>query len=278
MWGADWKFRHEGNCSASWGWPSDAEQLSRVAEFSIRTKQLLWILFLAYCSFDNYINAWIVVILSNKRSNNGIFRSRDVRFDSYLRLWRRNIWRKMTSTWRLWRKKWRQNSRSDVMHQSHLTPHISLHWSGWRKFRLGMGVWPYLECKHIRIFHGCEVRTGKSVRGSLFGITRLCRMMPNRGSRGTDFSICTKQPDTFFFLHTLWSPAFDFNVGVDINESHSYTLTSAILKVDIVCDVAMTSSPNVLTTELRDVLYNQCIDNTCCYSFFYLSHGSDKGM
>ena len=52
-------------------------------------------------------------------------------------------------------------------------------------------------------------------------------------------------------------------------------LTSAELKVDLVCDVAMTSTPtcNVLTTELRELLYNQSIDNMCCYLFFYLSHG-----
>ena len=45
-------------------------------------------------------------------------------------------------------------------------------------------------------------------------------------------------------------------------------LMSAILKVDVVCDVAMTSTPNVVTTEVRDLLYNQWIDNTCCCSFF----------
>ena len=66
---------------------------------------------------------------------------------------------------------------------------------------------------------------------------------------------------------------FDFNVGFAINESHSYTLTSVILKVDVACDIAMTSTPNVLTTELPDLLYNQCIDNTCCYSFFIYPMG-----
>ena len=74
--------------------------------------------------------------------------------------------------------------------------------------------------------------------------------------------------DRFFFLYTFRVPAFDFNVGVALNESRSFTLTSAILKIDVVCDVAMTSTPNVLTTELRDLLYNQCVDNTCRYSFF----------
>ena len=60
------------------------------------------------------------------------------------------------------------------------------------------------------------------------------------------------------------------------NESHSHTLTSTIMKVDVVCEVTMTSSPNVLMTELRDVLYNQCID--VLLFIFYLSYGSDKGM
>ena len=41
--------------SASRGLPSDAEQLPRVTKFSIRTEQPLWILFLAYSSFDNRI-------------------------------------------------------------------------------------------------------------------------------------------------------------------------------------------------------------------------------
>ena len=61
------------------------------------------------------------------------------------------------------------------------------------------------------------MQIAKSVQGSLFGITRLC-----------------------ILLHTFSSTAFDFNVGVAINESHSYKLTSAILKVDVVCDVTMT--------------------------------------
>ena len=70
----------------------------------------------------------------------------------------------------------------------------------------------------------------------------------------------------------------DFNVGGAINESHYYTLMYAILKADVICDVAMTSTPSILTTELCDLLYNQCIDNTCCCLVFYLSHGWDKDM
>ena len=37
--------------------------------------------------------------------------------------------------------------------------------------------------------------------------------------------------------HSLASQGLDFNVGVVINESLSYMLMSAILKVDLLCDV-----------------------------------------
>ena len=60
---------------------------------------------------------------------------------------------------------------------------------------------------------------------------------------------------------------------VAINVSRSYTLTSAILKVDVVCEVAMTSTPNVLKIELRDLLNNHCFDNMCSYSFFIYPTG-----
>ena len=39
----------------------------------------------------------------------------------------------------------------------------------------------------IRIFHGCEVRIEKSARGSLFGITKLCQVMPNSDPEGQIF-------------------------------------------------------------------------------------------
>ena len=94
------------------------------------------------------------------------------------------------------------------------------------------------------------MRIEKSIQGSLFGITRLCLVMPNSDPDGWIFLSTPNSHGRFFFLHTLWSPAFDFNVGVAINESRSYTLTSTILKVEVVCDVAMRSTPNVLTTEL----------------------------
>ena len=94
------------------------------------------------------------------------------------------------------------------------------------------------------------------------------RVMPYSDPEEWIFLAAPSSHDRFFFLYTFWSLAFDFTVGVGINESRSYTLTSVILKFEVLCDVAMTSAPNILTTELHDLLYNQCIDNTCCYSFF----------
>ena len=69
-------------------------------------------------------------------------------------------------------------------------------------------------------------------------------MMPNSDPEGRNFLSIPNNCDRFFFLHTFSSPAFDFNIGVAINKSRSYTLTSATLKVDVVC--------------------NQCIDNMYC--------------
>ena len=87
---------------------------------------------------------------------------------------------------------------------------------------------------------------------SPFGIMRLCLEMPNSGPGGRIFLFAPNNSDRFIFLHTFWSPAFDSNVEVAINKSLSYYLTSAILKSDLVCDVTMTSTPNVLTTELHE--------------------------
>ena len=96
----------------------DAEQLFWVTDFSIRTEQPFWILFLAYSSFDDCIQAWMCVILSIICWNNYIFQWRDAPFGSYLRRCRRNVWRKIdiSMTWKS------QNSHPDVMHESSYTP------------------------------------------------------------------------------------------------------------------------------------------------------------
>ena len=44
------------------------------------------------------------------------------------------------------------------------------------------------------------------------------------------------------------------------------------MKFDV-CHVAMIPTPNVLTTELCDFLYNQCTVNMCCYLFFIYPTG-----
>ena len=48
-------------------------------------------------------------------------------------------------------------------------------------------------------------------------------------------------------IHSFSCISFDLNVEIAINKSCSYRLTSAILKVGVVCDVAMKSTSNVLT-------------------------------
>ena len=52
---------------------------------------------------------------------------------------------------------------------------------------------------------------------------------------------------------------------------------SAILKVEVVCDVAMTSTPNVSTTELQTSYTTNVLKRVLLF-VFSLSHGSDKGM
>ena len=75
-------------------------------------------------------------------------------------------------------------------------------------------------------------------------------MIPNSDPKGRIFLSTPNNCDRLFLLHTLGPPAFDFHVGDTINESRFYTLTSTILKVDVLCDIAMTSTPSILTTEL----------------------------
>ena len=58
-------------------------------------------------------------------------------------------------------------------------------------------------------------------------------MMPNSDPEGQTFlSAPSNQTDSFSCIPL--SPVFNFNIEVAINESHSYTLTSAILKINII--------------------------------------------
>ena len=121
------------------------------------------------------------------------------------------------------------------------------------------------------MFHECEVRIEKSVRGSLFGITRLFRVMPNSDPEERIF-LSTTMIDSFSCI-PFRSPAFDCNEGVAMNESCCFTLTSAILKVDVVCDVAMTSTPNVLTTELHGPYTTNVLTTRVVNRFFIYPMG-----
>ena len=78
--------------------------------------------------------------------------------------------------------------------------------------------------KNISIVHGCEMRIETSVRGSLFGITRLYQVMPNSDPEWRIFLSAPNNHDGFSFLHTFWPPAFDFNVWVAIYKTRSFTL------------------------------------------------------
>ena len=75
------------------------------------------------------------------------------------------------------------------------------------KIRSNKGIFEsfvfHIICNIITIFHGCEVRIRKSVRGSLFGITRLCRVMLNSDPEGRIVLSAPNTHDRFFFLHTL---------------------------------------------------------------------------
>ena len=123
----------------------------------------------------------------------------------------------------------------------------------------------------MNFLHDAWVRgTDRKIRGSLFDITRLRRVMPKSDSEGLIFLPASKYHDKILFLAYLLISSVWFQRRT---RHQQVTLTSTILKADVICGVVMTSIPNVLTTELRDFLYNQCIDNTCCYSFFIYPMG-----
>ena len=73
-----------------------------------------------------------------------------------------------------------------------------------------------LEYKNLSWVWGAD---RKICPRSLFCFTWFRRTMPNSDPKGRIFLSAPKSHDRFFFLHTFWSPSFDFNVGVAINES-----------------------------------------------------------
>ena len=78
-------------------------------------------------------------------------------------------------------------------------------------------------------------------------------MMPNSDPKGQFFLSAPNNYARFFFLHTFGSPAFDVNLGIAIKDSHSYTLTSVILKVDA-AKLPMSLRQNYMTSYTTSVL------------------------
>ena len=124
LWGADWKFRHEGNCLASWGLPSDAKQLPEWLNFqsvphnhygffflhtlpSTLAFRLEYVLF--YQCYDK-----IATFFDQEKFGMAPLLYVDV--EIFRENWRANDINtsKMTSK--------RQNRRTDIMHESRLKP------------------------------------------------------------------------------------------------------------------------------------------------------------
>ena len=96
LWGADWKFHHSGYCSASQGF---RVMPSSYLSDRIFNPQLTTIMdsfscihFLRKLSLNFHMRYYINVTLKYLP-----FRSKHDRFSFYLRCWRQNVWRKMTS-------------------------------------------------------------------------------------------------------------------------------------------------------------------------------------
>ena len=180
------------------------------------------------------------------------------RFGSYLRHWRRDVRRKMTSE---------LTSIRQTMH-ARLTTHV-------RRFFLHtrqefLHHWPVQGYKNLSWLFDADWNIRPRVTVWLHVVLPV---IPRNG-----FFFYPHQTTMIrFFVHTIWSQAFAFNICVAVNESRSYTLTSAILKIDVVCGVAMTLTPNVLTTVTRPPIQPMHWQHVLLF-VFCLSHGSDKGM
>ena len=140
LWGADWKFWNVGNCSASRGLPSDAEQLSWVTGFSIRTKQTLWITLPSTIAF----RLEYILVYQFYAEITIFFQTRNVWFGSYLQdldveTIGRKWWQHDVKTCKMTSK--HHNRRPNIIHVSRLTlPHVRRHFLapvGFREIPVG---------------------------------------------------------------------------------------------------------------------------------------------
>ena len=116
-----------------------------------------------------------------------------------------------------------------------------------------------------------DLRFGISIHQMKISRSPSDAKMPNSDPEGQIFLSAPSSHDRFFFLLTFWSPVFDFNVGVTIKGSLSYTLNFAILKIDV-CDVAMMSSLNDrVTWPIQSMYWQRVIFRFLSIQCFYLS-------
>ena len=79
-----------------------------------------------------------------------------------------------------------------------------------------------------------------------------------------------------FCMYSFWTRWWNFNIVafgktmVECNHERVILLYVDVRHIESWSRVWRHNGVNfnVLATELRDLIYNQCIDNTCCYSFF----------
>ena len=105
------------------------------------------------------------------------------------------------------------------------------------------------------------MRIENSVLRSLFGITRLCRVMPHSDPEERNFLSAPNTHVGFFFLHTFRFRMSYFKSSItthnDVDIGH-FKITSLWRRNDV-----------NLTTKLRDVLYNQGKPNSREKKYFF---------
>ena len=103
LWGTDWKFCHEGNCSASQDLLSDAEQLPEWRNFRFAPKNHYGCFFLHTFPSTIAFRLEYVLFYQFFAKIATFFLSRKVQYGSSLIRWRRNVWRKLTWKLSYWR-------------------------------------------------------------------------------------------------------------------------------------------------------------------------------
>ena len=111
------------------------------------------------------------------------------------------------------------------------------HWACTKFVQMMSLGWPLTFLCKGQVWFLISICMGKGWNG---GLLRNCwslwyyKNFPSdakQWSRVMDFLSAPNNHDRFFFMHTFWSPAFDFNIRVAFKESRSCMWMSAILKL-----------------------------------------------